>query len=79
MTDEKLVKLQEMIMGMPFIPFEQRKKFANGIIHLPPDDLNRFLELLVNVYCEETKKLLKVFEILSDVSNKIGGSKNDRK
>jgi hypothetical protein len=76
---EEIKKLQQTIMNIPFLTAEQRELFSTGITYLTLDELNKFLELLLIVYYDQTEKLLKVFEILTEISQKIGGGKNDRK
>ena len=59
MSDDWLKKLQRTILSMNFVPMEQRERFAAGIPYLPPEDLNRFLDLLMSLVCGETERLLR--------------------
>jgi hypothetical protein len=53
-----LKDLQRMILGMDFVPMDQRERFAAGIPFLPPEDLNRFLDLLMSFLCGQLESEL---------------------
>ena len=53
-----LKDLQRVILGMEFVPMDQREHLSAGIPYLPPEDLNRFLDLLISLVCGEVEKLL---------------------